>query len=93
MLLDLPYGPSEYVRWRYPAICDLRKPPRGEIQPFNSYLFVDEAYDDTCIEVDKVMTSINTEYEYVRKYGLACLVRKNWCPTITIMTYRINFYT
>ena len=87
-MIDLPYGLSAYLQQKFPAICDLNNPPRGEIQAFDSKDFTDKAYDDTCGEVYKVMTSINLKYKAVRKYGLACLIRRNRYPAIVGMQAR-----
>ena len=92
LLLDVPYGPSKYFQDKYPAICDLRKPPRGPALDFDSKLFVDAAYDDICKDVKVVMSEINVVYKDVRKYGLACIIRKNWFPSIRLLAYRINGY-
>ncbi len=92
LLIDVPYGPSKFFKDKYPAFCDLRKPPMGPVEDFDSKLFVDTAYDDTCKEVKSVMTEIDAVYDSVRKYGLSCIMRKNWFPAIRVLAYRINGY-
>ncbi len=92
LLLDVLYGPSKFFQDKYPAICDLRCPPRGKVLDFDSKLFIDTAYDDICKDVKVVMTEINAVYDSTRKYGLSCIIRKYWFPAIRVLACRINGY-